>query len=227
MRWMRDMAMVAGLVAVGLGFTGVRQEERSRDSLCLSAQERCRALEQMVKYRAAAKKGELNVRGWPVTVDPTWFEHAPPTNPLLDQDQRPWVEVAGSEDEPLTNPPVRIAARPETAQFWYNPYQGIVRARVPVMVSDELAVETYNQINGTGLRTIFDSEKIFRTPLKPPEAGAMSPDSSPLSGEAKPGADSKHARAQREPIIVRVHRAPVPIDAKPEQVSAPEQPKRP
>jgi hypothetical protein len=41
------------------------------------------------------------------------------------------------------------------AAFWYNPYQGILRARVPVMISDEESLSVYNRINSSSLTSIF------------------------------------------------------------------------
>jgi len=92
-----------------------------------------------------------------VTIDPAWFQEAAPGNPLLDED-RPWVEVAGTSQADLLHPPVRMAVEKSIAAFWYNPYQGVVRARVPVMVSDDKATELYNRVNGTGMSSIFVRE---------------------------------------------------------------------
>ena len=207
MRWMRDVAVLIGAAAVGLGFTGAREEQRSQDALFAKARDQCRVMEQMIQYHAASKTGDLNARGWPVSVEAGWFEHAPPTNPLLDSGEHPWVEVASPNEANLNNPPVRMAITNDLAQFWYNPYQGIVRARVPVMVSDELAVDTYNEINGTSLKTIFDQERSVEA-VKP-DAPASGLGSSAAAPTPAPSAATKlrHDRARREPLIVRVHRA--------------------
>ena len=205
MRWVRDMALVIGLAAVGLGATSVQQEERSRDALVQTAIDQKRRIEQVVGYRAAAKSGDLNPRGWPVTIDPSWFDDAPPINPLLDAD-RPWIEIASAADAGLLNPPIRVAIDPTMAMFWYNPYQGVVRARVPVMVNDEIATQTYNQVNGATLGSIFDHE----TPIEPPKPRAdAAPGASPPSAEApddRPLAGPPQ-RPNREPTMVRAYRA--------------------
>ena len=69
--------------------------------------------------------------------------------------ERPWLEVAPASQKDLDHPPVRMTITDEIAAFWYNPGTGIVRARVPVTVSDRRATELYNSINGTTLVSIF------------------------------------------------------------------------
>jgi hypothetical protein len=46
------------------------------------------------------------------------------------------------------------------AAFWYNPANGVVRARVPVTISDQRATELYNRINGVFLTSIFEGLSI-------------------------------------------------------------------
>jgi hypothetical protein len=38
----------------------------------------------------------------------------------------------------------------DEAMFWYNPMQGVVRARVPAQRSKEMARELYTQVNNLG-----------------------------------------------------------------------------
>jgi hypothetical protein len=40
--------------------------------------------------------------------------------------------------------------------FWYNPALGIVRARVPRTLSDADAIDTYNRVNGTAIRSLVE-----------------------------------------------------------------------
>lgn len=165
MRWMRDVVAAIGLVGVVGGALYVQRVHREEEAIFQRAQSDVHRLELEIKYRAATKTTELNGRGWPVTIDPSWFQDDPPANPLLDDD-RPWVEVAGTQQAELLHPPVRMAVDKNLAAFWYNPYQGIVRARVPVMVSDEQATSLYNRVNGVGMASIFIREPAADRPVK-------------------------------------------------------------
>jgi hypothetical protein len=93
-------------------------------------------------------------------VDPNWFERNPPRNPLISA-ECPWVEVASIDQAGLQDPPIRMAIDGTLAGFWYNPYLGILRARVPVMVSDQDAVDMYNRINATRLSSIFQADHVL------------------------------------------------------------------
>jgi len=154
MRWFLD---AIGLVTVVLLLLGVLAYQRARDrkeALVERAACEVRRFELEIKYRAASRIGDLNTRGWPVTLDPKWFESDPPQNPLLMGD-RPWLEIATIDDAALEHPSVRMSIRDNMAAFWYNPYQGIVRARVPVMINDEQSLAMYNRVNSCGLSSIF------------------------------------------------------------------------
>lgn len=107
-----------------------------------------------ISYRATLHDAELNGRGWPMTVEPEWFQGKLPRNPLVPL-SNPWLEVAGEEQLLLTNPPQLLVVDGSLASFWYNPANGIVRARVSQTVSDRKALELYNTINGTRLRSLF------------------------------------------------------------------------
>jgi hypothetical protein len=169
MRWMRDVVAAIGLVAVVGGTLYIQREHREEESIFQTAQGDVRRMEMEIKYRAATKTTDLNARGWPVTVDPSWFKGSPPINSLLDDD-RPWVEVAGTNQAELLHPPVRMAVDNQLAAFWYNPYQGVIRARVPVMVSDEKATDLYNRVNGVVMPSIFVRESVADRvkPVTPP-----------------------------------------------------------
>lgn len=141
----------AGLLA-GIGLYQVRQRERTQ--LVAGVADDVKRFEQEIRFHAAADETELNSRGWPILIDPAWFGDDPPRNALLSSD-RPWVEIAPPADGLLMHPRQRVAPGVRLAGFWYNPYQGVVRARVPQMISDQAAVELYNTINGTRITSIF------------------------------------------------------------------------
>lgn len=161
MRWILDIIAVltlAGLIAAVTMYQRVRSQ---RDSDIARTITEVRRLEREIKFRAVTKNTSVNEVGWPVTVEPSWFEN-PPVNSLVSPD-RPWLEVAPPDDSDLLHPRVRVTIDDSHAAFWYNPYQGVVRARVPVMVSDTDAAALYNQVNGSALTSIFESEPSKRT----------------------------------------------------------------
>ena len=114
-------------------------------------------LQREIYLQAALGDVPLSDRGFPVTVDPEWFETGLPRNPLLGPDH-PWLEVAGAAQQHLTHPPKRMAVDRQTAKFWYNPYQGVVRARVSSELAEHEALTLYNQVNGCRLPNLFADE---------------------------------------------------------------------
>src|SRR5690606_18145470 len=119
--------------------------------------ESIRQIHQQVILQAALEQVPLNSAGYPDTVEVEWFELTVPRNPLLSAD-RPWLEVAGVEQRDELNPAKLTASDSTVAAFWYNPYQGIVRARVPAEVTDQTAISLYNRINGTNLTSLFRAD---------------------------------------------------------------------
>ncbi|MEZ6212404.1 MAG: hypothetical protein R3B46_14375 [Phycisphaerales bacterium] len=154
---MRVMVYLASLVMASLSLAGYlwhKQSLQREEALVSQARTAVSEIHRVVKYRAATEDATLNQMGWPSTIDPSWFGSRVPTNPLLSRD-RPWVEVASSGETKLTDPPIRQVLGEGVAAFWYNPANGIVRARVGAAVSDEKALDLYNEINGTSLRSLF------------------------------------------------------------------------
>lgn len=176
-----------GLVG-GLGFYKV--EEARRQAAVDDLAGDVSRFEQMVKLRAATKDVELNGRGWPVTIDPAWFDGDPPRNRLLTGD-RPWVEVARPEDAHLRDPVVRVALDERFASFWYNPYQGIVRARVPLEINDKLTLDLYNTVNGTALTTIYQDWSVpVHAPAEEPNPPTPEPDTTAAVEPDDPNSES-------------------------------------
>jgi len=114
-------------------------------------------LQREVYLQAALGHVPLTDNGFPITVDPEWFETGLPKNPLLGPDH-PWLEVASASQRDLKHPPDRMAADRSTAKFWYNPQQGIVRARVSSDLSEREALSLYNSVNGCNLPNLFAEE---------------------------------------------------------------------
>lgn len=171
LRWMVNLTAV--LCATALGVGGVcwahhwvvwqQQVDQTIGSL--------REIDRAVDLRSITNHGQLNSRGWPSTVDPAWFESlgGVPHNAILQSHDaergytsRPWMEIAGPEDSELRHPRVRQAIGEQTAEFWYNPAWGVLRARVPVGISDKSSTELYNRINGTSINSILEAESTGR-----------------------------------------------------------------
>ena len=126
-----------------------------------------RRFELEIKLRAATENAELTGRDWPMTIDPAWFK-SPPQNTLVSRD-RPWVDVAPPEHADLSNPVMRLAMDHTYASFWYNPYQGIIRARVPMAINDEQALGLYNLVNATSLTNLYAAPPAIIEPDPAPE----------------------------------------------------------
>jgi len=159
MRWVLDAVGLVLVLAMLAGVVYYNRDAREHEAAIQRACANRHRMELEVRYRAASRLGGLNARGWPKTVDAKWFEGFPPRNSLLPPD-RPWVEIAMPEQAGMRDPPVRMAVNDSLAGFWYSPYLGIVRARVPVMVSDQEAVELYNRVNSRNLVSIFQQSNL-------------------------------------------------------------------
>ncbi len=144
--------MLAGLLG---GILLYRQQDRTSEEQLDQVQQSLRLIEQQVVLHAAMADTDLTGRGFPTEIDPEWFSESLPRNSLAGAGH-PWVEIAGRSQADLRDPPVRVLLDESYAAFWYNPYQGLVRARVPANVSDERALQIYNEINGTGIEVIVD-----------------------------------------------------------------------
>jgi len=155
MRWLVNT--IAGLLTLSLaaGVVMHNRTERRERSAVAEVRADLRRLEKEIRRRGATGLVEVNGRGWPLTLDPSWFGDDPPVNRLLPPD-RPWIEIAPPEHRDYLHPIVRQSYDEHVPAFWYNPALGIVRARVPVMVSDHLATELYNRVNNVALASIFE-----------------------------------------------------------------------
>lgn len=151
--------MIDSLVALMLvGILGAvvynwRSEEQLEKDVVLTEAEVHRLAAQ-IELQAALENVELTQRGYPRLVKPEWFHGNLPLNPLLESGH-PWLEIASASQHELRHPPNPIAAGADVAQFWYNPYTGDVRARVPTGVSDAKALELYNRVNEASLKSLM------------------------------------------------------------------------
>lgn len=223
----RTVNVVTIVAAIGLvGGLGYYKVEEARHQAAIDALAGdVSRFEQMVKLRAATKDVELNGRGWPVTIDPAWFDGDPPRNRLLTGD-RPWVEVAGPEDAHLRDPVVRVALDERFASFWYNPYQGIVRARVPLEINDKLTLELYNTVNGTALTTIYQDWSVSaHAPEEAPNPPKPEMETTASVDPVDP--NSEHALDPTKPPDAPAESVPPPTGVPPSDPPSPPPPPRP
>lgn len=118
-------------------------------------------LKREVDRRAAMLETVKTAEGWPKKIDPDWFGDDPPRNMWI-EGHRPWIEIASADQLYLQDPVVRaVDARvgADLAEFWYNPANGNVRARVPAGASDHETLAQYNRVNATSLDSLFESPK--------------------------------------------------------------------
>lgn len=207
MRWIRDIALLVLLIGLGAAVVWWQQEKREEQAKLDKTTADTQRLEREVRFRAATKTGELNARGWPVTVDPAWFELDPPQNLVVSED-RPWVEIASEEEAGLLHPLVRLTLDEHKAAFWYNPYQGVIRARVPVSMTDEQATAMYNAVNRVSISSIQWRELAMDVPKLKQNKNAE-------NGSIKDGAEgtddpavATSKKPEREPPVLNVRRTP-------------------
>lgn len=118
-------------------------------------------LKREVDRRAAMLETQKTPEGWPKKIDPAWFESDPPRNMWV-TGGRPWLEVASPDQSHMQDPVVRAVDErvgAELAEFWYNPANGNVRARVPCGASDRETLALYNKVNASTLDSLFESPK--------------------------------------------------------------------
>ena len=147
------------LVGLMLAFTATavlwkQEKDDLEDQRLQQAWDALKRLEREVRIRAATKQADLNGRGWPSTIDPSWFTDEPPLNPYVSR-SNPWVEVAGPDEADARDPAIRQAISGEIGSFWYNPSNGVVRARVGTSVLDSRALDLYNRLNGSSVDSLF------------------------------------------------------------------------
>lgn len=84
------------------------------------------------------------------SIDPRRFAEGVPSNPLL-EGERPWIDFAKPGEITLRHPRVWQVGEGTEAMFWYNPVQGVVRARVPRQASEDRSRRLYAEVNGVWL----------------------------------------------------------------------------
>jgi hypothetical protein len=151
--------LIDSLAAVMLAGTlaGVLLAERAaqlREDNLETLREETRRFQRQVMLESAIGNMTKNDCGFPVSIDPEWFGEQLPRNPLID-DAHPWLEMAGPAQKKLEHPPDRAVTGPDQARFWYNPWNGRVRSRVPAGATDAESLADYNRANDCELPSLF------------------------------------------------------------------------
>jgi hypothetical protein len=154
-------SLVALMLAAVLGGVVLhyRHEDAERAAI-EQTQESLRTIRQQVMVHAALADATLTPEGFPERLEPEWFRFGIPRNHVVGPGHG-WIEVAGPDQKDLAHPPVRVV-REREAGFWYNPYRGVIRARVPENLTDAAAVRLYNRVNGTTLMSLDEAERASR-----------------------------------------------------------------
>ena len=153
MRVLIRMLLAVMILAIVTGVLLSHLQGRREDAKRVLTRQEVVRLQQQIYLQAALISSEEEQTA-PAVVDPAWFPDTLPTNPLLGPD-RPWLEVAAEHQFGWQHPPNLTAEDPTVASFWYNPSNGVVRARVPVGISDAQALALYNEVNDCTLSNLF------------------------------------------------------------------------
>ena len=153
MRLITDTLVALMLVGLVAGVVLHHHHKRDLERRVVMTRAEVERFQSQIMLQAAMEKVPLTKRGYPVTVELQWFGGDLPRNFLMGE-KYPWVEIARSSRRDRLHPVNRMATTYEVAQFWYNPYTGAVRARVPDTVSDATAVRLYNRVNDSDLGRI-------------------------------------------------------------------------
>lgn len=153
MRLLIDAIMVIMLTGVLTGVLVYQYAEQHRVDRIEAVQRAMRAIESESLYRAALGEVDATPRGFAREVRAAWFEHLPQNLFIDDREPLPhWLEHITDETRRNMDNPRQIVADEQHPPFWYNPYSGTVRARVPMQFSRRATVELYNLINDTALK---------------------------------------------------------------------------
>lgn len=163
MRFVINGLIALMVVGIAAGVMYHRHEQQQWQGQIDQIRDDVRRFQRQVMLQTTLKHATANERGYPKTVEPSWFEDDLPRNTLLSQ-SHPWVEIAHEDERALTHPTIKLATQPEHSQFWYNPYNGHVRVRVPALTSDAAALELYNYLNDANLSRLFN-DAAFNTML--------------------------------------------------------------
>lgn len=158
MRLLRDTLVALMLVAILAGVVWHHRNEGNNERAVDDTFDAVRAIQRQVLLQSQLGKVEVQQRGYPATVDPAWFDERP-INALVGE-RHPWIEIAPRWQHDMLHPPDRAAASRMHAQFWYNPNNGVIRARVPADTAESRALRFYNRVNQSNLVSLFEDREL-------------------------------------------------------------------
>lgn len=152
MRLLVDTVIALMLAAMLGGALLSQRQDREQLDRIAAVQQSVRAIQSQALYRAAMGEVEATPSGYSRKIDIAWFD-GPPRNILVEDEGEAfqWIDYP-AEDAHQAFDPTHIVASGGQASFWYNPFRGIVRARVPRQFTQQATVDLYNLVNGTSLR---------------------------------------------------------------------------
>jgi len=106
-------------------------------------------LHQQARYHKALDDANEPTLTYPRRPRAHWFDQTLPSNAMVARAQ-PWIDIAPERDA-AAHPPDPVIAHSNQAGFWYNPSNGIFRARVPRRPTRAEMLRLYNRLNGTSL----------------------------------------------------------------------------
>ncbi len=157
MRLVRDILILVTTGALLSGTAWHYRLRRAHENNVASARESVERFAREISIQSTLGVVEQGQRGHPATIDPAWFAGDLPRNPLFKR-THPWLEIAPPSQKDLDHPRIRASSDREMATFWYNPSNGVLRARVPMGVSDAKALKLYNHINESSLPHLLSLE---------------------------------------------------------------------
>lgn len=222
MRLFIDVVIAMALMSALVGILWQQRVQAHRLDRVHQLQQQLRSIESQALYHAAVGDAEAASSGFALRVEPSWFETGL-RHPLLDRSGPLRIETVPKERRDRFNP-LRITTSDGRAAFWYNPYRGRVRARIPMQLSEDRTVKLYNMINGTSLR-VRDVRFISAEGAASPSASDASTDGDESEAEASASetdSDGSSGRQQAQPDADRPNGPPLDgLDAK---QFAPDQP---
>ena len=153
MRLVVDALIALMLIGIAGGIVWHHLDKREQEVRLATTKQSVETIGTVIREHRNLARIEID-GGMPDTVAPSWFTRPLPENALLDG-KRPWIEVASKRQADLEHPLNRVAVNEADAAFWYNPANGVVRARVPSNLGDADALKYYNMVNSTTLTDIL------------------------------------------------------------------------
>ncbi len=158
-----SMILVMALAIIATAILHHRADKDEQANL-VTVQAGLLAFDETVTYQSVLWQAQHEQAGdYPPQIMPDWFADGAPANPLL-EGRHPWIDIAPPGDY-SDHPPDPLADTSGQAGFWYNPNNGVVRARVPRQVTDEQTLAMYNLVNHAGLAALPHDTDPDRIPL--------------------------------------------------------------